>query len=197
MSKIIKLGMLFDESSAPDFGDIVRSASGELALTSSSLSKLTDNLTAAVCGAAFNVSAGTQAWVIDTGDVLAYHPDAWHYVSRRKRSGERYGVLTVEIKDGNAGYVLGDNERIVLSVVSEATVVISKELTLVHFRGNGVYGYRLNLEDAHKLYDLSGSDYTITAEVYREQTDITGSLTIEDTYASEWYDLHIKYDTGV
>ena len=65
MSKIIKLGMLFDENAAPDFGDIVRSASGELTLTSSSLSKLTDNLTAAVCGAAFNISAGTQAWVID------------------------------------------------------------------------------------------------------------------------------------
>lgn len=196
MSKIIKLGMLFDESSAPDFGDIVRSASGELTLTSSSLSKLTDNLTAAVCGAAFNISAGTQAWVIDTGDVLAYHPDAWHYVSRGRRSGERYGALTVEIKSGNAGYVLGDDEKIVLSVVSNAAVVISKELTLMHFRGNGVYGYRLNLEDAHTLHDL-GSNYTVGAEVFRGQTDITGSLTIEDTYASEWYDLHIKYDTGV
>lgn len=196
MSKIIKLGMLFDESTAPDFGDIVRSASDELTLTSSSLSKLTDNLTATVCGAAFNISAGTQAWVIDTGDVLAYHPDAWHYVSRGRRSGERYGALTVEIKSGNAGYVLGDDEKIVLSVVSNATVVISKELTLVHFRGNGVYGYRLNLEDAHTLHDL-GSNYTVGAEVFRGQTDITGSLTIEDTYASEWYDLHIKYDTGV
>lgn len=196
MSKIIKLGMLFDESTAPDFGDIVRSASDELTLTSSSLSKLTDNLTATVCGAAFNISAGTQAWVIDTGDVLAYHPDAWHYVSRGRRSGERYGALTVEIKSGNAGYVLGDDEKIVLSVVSNAAVVISKELTLMHFRGNGVYGYRLNLEDAHTLHDL-GSNYTVGAEVFRGQTDITGSLTIEDTYASEWYDLHIKYDTGV
>lgn len=196
MSKIIKLGMLFDEITAPDFGDIVRSASGELTLTNSSLSKLTDNLTAAVCGAAFNISAGTEAWVIDTGDVLAYHPDTWHYVSRGKRSGERYGVLTVEIKSGNAGYVLGDDEKIVLSVVSNAAVVISKELTLMHFRGNGVYGYRLNLEDAHTLHDL-GSNYTVGAEVFRGQTDITGSLTIEDTYASEWYDLHIKYDTGV
>lgn len=196
MSKIIKLGMLFGESSAPDFGDIVRSASGELTLTSSSLSKLTDNLTAAVCGAAFNIVSGTQAWVIDTGDVLAYHPDAWHYVSRGRRSGERYGVLTVEIKSGNAGYVLGDDEKIVLSVVSNAAVVISKELTLMHFRGNGVYGYRLNLEDAHTLHDL-GSNYTVGAEVFRGQTDITGSLTIEDTDASEWYDLHIKYDTGV
>lgn len=196
MSKIIKLGMLFDEITAPDFGDIVRSASGELTLTSSSLSKLTDNLTAAVCGAAFNVTAGTQAWVIDTGDVLAYHPDAWHYVSRGRRSGERYGALTVEIKSGNAGYVLGDDEKIVLSVVSNAAVVISKELTLMHFRGNGVYGYRLNLEDAHTLHDL-GSNYTVGAEVFRGQTDITGSLTIEDTDASEWYDLHIKYDTGV
>lgn len=196
MSKIIKLGMLFDEITAPDFGDIVRSASDELTLTSSSLSKLTDNLTATVCGAAFNISAGTQAWVIDTGDVLAYHPDAWHYVSRGRRSGERYGALTVEIKSGNAGYVLGDDEKIVLSVVSNAAVVISKELTLMHFRGNGVYGYRLNLEDAHTLHDL-GSNYTVGAEVFRGQTDITGSLTIEDTYASEWYDLHIKYDTGV
>ena len=196
MSKIIKLDMLFDESTAPDFGDIVRSASDELTLTSSSLSKLTDNLTATVCGAAFNISAGTQAWVIDTGDVLAYHPDAWHYVSRGRRSGERYGALTVEIKSGNAGYVLGDDEKIVLSVVSNAAVVISKELTLMHFRGNGVYGYRLNLEDAHTLHDL-GSNYTVGAEVFRGQTDITGSLTIEDTYASEWYDLHIKYDTGV
>lgn len=195
MSKIIKLGMLFDENAAPDFGDIVRSASGELTLTSSSLSKLTDNLTAAVCGAAFNIASGTQAWVIDTGDVLAYHPDTWHYVSRGRRSGERYGSLTVEIKSGNAGYVLGDDEKIVLSVVSDGTTVISKELTLVHFRGNGCYGYRLNLEDAHTLHDLN--DYTISAAIYSGNTDITSTLTIVETDASEWYDLHVKYDTGV
>ena len=197
MSKIIKLGMLFDENAAPDFGDIVRSASGELTLTSSSLSKMTDNLTAAVCGAAFNISAGTQAWVIDTGDVLAYHPDAWHFVKRNARKSDKYGSLQVCVSKNGSSYILDEeNEKIIFSVISGGQTVLSKELHLWHYKGNGLYGYSLNLEDAHTIHDI-GKNYTVNVYVYNGETDITATVDITHPDVMEWYDVHVIYDTGV
>lgn len=198
MSKIIKLEMVFDESTAPDFGDIVRGASGELTLTSSSLSKLTDNLTAAVCGASFAISAGTQAWVIDTGDVLAYHPDAWHYVKRARRTDGHYGSLSVCVKKNGAGYILSEenDEKIVFSVISGGQVVLSKDMYLWHYKGNGIYSYKLNLEDAHTVHNLS-ENYTTSTAVYSGETDITSTVMITSPDVMEWYDAHVVFDTGV
>lgn len=195
MSKIIKLGMLFDESTAPDFGDIAFDRERNIVLTSTSLPKLTDNLTRAVCGETFNIAAGTQAFVIDTCDVLAYHPDAWYYVKRIIRGDTQYGSLSVELKSGNSMYTLADNEKIVFSVISNNETVIRKELTIAHFMGNGCYDYKLNLEDAHTLHDLN--NHTVDVTVYRGSADITDTLTIVRHYEEEWYDLHVKYDTGV
>lgn len=199
MGKIIKLGMLFDESSAPDFGDIERVNARELSLTSDSLPKLTDNVTRAVCGAAFDLQTGTQALVVDTGAVLVYHPDAWHYVKRARRTDGHYGSLSVRVQRDGAGYILSeeDDEKIVFSVINSGEqVVLSKEMYLWHYKGNGLYSYKLNLEDAHTIYDL-GENYTTSTAVYRGETDITPFVTITYPDVMEWYDAHVVYDTGV
>lgn len=198
MGKIIKLGMLFDESSAPDFGDIERVNARELNLTSDSLPKLTDNVTRAVCGAAFDLQAGTQALVVDTGAVLVYHPDAWHYVKRARRTDGHYGSLSVCVKKNGAGYILSEenNEKIVFSVISGGQVVLSKDMYLWHYKGNGIYSYWLNLEDAHTIHDLV-ENYTTSTAVYSGETDITSTVTITSSDVMEWYDAHVVFDTGV
>lgn len=196
MSNIIKLGMVFDESTAPDFGDIAFDKDRNFILTSGSLSKLTDNVTKTVCGAVFSVPPGTQAFVVDTGDVLIYHPDTWRFVKRNSHTEMKYGVLRVCIKNSGANYVSGENEKIVFSVVSNSQTVISKEMTLTHYAGQGIYAYRLNMEDAHAL-SLLGNNYTASVAVYSGETDITSTLTIEHPSVEEWYDVHVKYDTGV
>ena len=198
MGKIIKLGMLFDESSAPDFGDIERVNARELNLTSDSLPKFTDNVTRAVCGAAFDLQAGTQALVVDTGAVLVYHPDAWHYVKRARRTDGHYGSLSVCVKKNGAGYILSEenDEKIVFSVISGGQVVLSKEMHLWHYKGNGIYSYKLNLEDAHTVHNLS-ENYTTSTAVYSGETDITSTVTITFPDVMEWYDAHVVFDTGV
>lgn len=198
MGKIIKLGMLFDESSAPDFGDIERVNARELNLTSDSLPKLTDNVTRAVCGAAFDLQAGTQALVVDTGAVLVYHPDAWHYVKRARRTDGHYGSLSVCVKKNGAGYILSEenDEKIVFSVISGGQVVLSKDMYLWHYKGNGIYSYKLNLEDAHTIHDLV-ENYTTSTAVYSGETDITSTVTITFPDVTEWYDAHVVFDTGV
>lgn len=198
MNKIIKLGMLFDESSAPDFGDIERVNARELSLTSDSLPKLTDNVTRAVCGAAFDIQTGTQALVVDTGAVLVYHPDAWHYVKRARRTDGHYGSLSVCVKKDGAGYILSedDDEKIVFSVISGGQVVLSKDMHLWHYKGNGLYSYKLNLEDAHTIHDLV-ENYTTSTAVYSGETDITSTVTITFPDVMEWYDAHVAFDTGV
>lgn len=199
MGKIIKLGMLFDEGSVPDFGDIERVNARELNLTSDSLPKLTDNVTRAVCGAAFDLQAGTQALVVDTGAVLVYHPDAWHYVKQARRTDGHYGSLSVCVERDGAGYILSeeDDEKIVFSVInSSEQVVLSKEMFLYHYKGNGIYSYKLNLEDAHTIHNL-GKNLTAGIAVYSGETDITSTVTIKYPDVMEWYDAHVVFDTGV
>lgn len=198
LSNIIKLGMVFDESTAPDFGDISFDREHNLILTSTSLPKLTDNLTRAVCGAPFNIQTGTLANVIDTGAVLIYHPDAWYYVKRSTRNSEHYGTLSVQVMNDGAGYILSeaDDEKIVFSVVSGGQTVLAKEMYLYHYKGNGLYSYKLNLEAAHTIHDL-GENYTTNVAVYRGETDITSTVTINYPDVMEWYDAHIVFDTGV
>ena len=195
MSKIIKLGMVFDENSVPDLGDIGFQPDRNLILTSGSVTKLKNNLTRSVCGAAFNLPDGIQAYVADIGDVLVYHPDAWYYVRRSAKTEKRYGKLQLCLKKNGENYILGEDEKIVFSIVSSDQTLLSKELYLIHFCGNGIYSYRLNMEDAHTLHDLSS--YTISISVYSGDTDITSGFTVEYPNAEEWYDVHVVYDTGV
>lgn len=195
MSNIVKLGMVFDENSVPDFGGITFGKDQDLFLTSKDITKL-DNITQTVCGTAFNIPTGTQAIVVDTADIFVYYSgcDAWHSIRRGRET--KYGHLSVYVLNNNSkGYILGKNEKIVISVISNNSTVISKELYTKHYCGNGAYYYWINLEDAHKLYDLN--DYTIDVRIYRGETDITNSLTIEFPAADEWYDAHVKYDTGI
>lgn len=196
MSNIIKLGMVFDESTAPDFGDIAFDKEHDLILTSPNLPKLVENVTRAVCGAAFNIPIGTRAQCLDTGDVLEYLPDSWHYIRRSVATEMRYGNLRVVIKKNGANFLLSDDEKIIFSVISDNETIISKEMKLIHYSGQGIYAYRLNMEDAHALA-LLGSNYTISVAVYSGETDITDTVTIKYPTAEEWYDVHVKYDTGV
>ena len=196
MSKIIKLEMVFDdESTAPDLGDITFDRDRNLMLTHTSKALL-QNLTYSICGAVFNIPAGTHAVVLDTGEVFEYIPDKWYRISDANTSEHKYGTLNISIEKDGAGYALGDDEKIVFSILNNGQAVITKNITQKHYQGNGLYCYWINIEDAHTLHDL-GDDYTISAAVYSGETDITNTFTIKQTRAREWYDANVKYDTGV
>lgn len=195
MSKIIKLEMVFDEATAPDLGDITFDRDRNLVLTHTSKTLL-QNLTYSICGSVFNIPAGTRAVVLDTGEVFEYIPDKWYRISGADMSEHKYGSLKISIKKNGAGYALNENEKIVFSIVSNGQAVITKNMTLRHYNGNGLYCYRINIEDAHTLHDL-GDDYTISAAVYSGGTDITNTMTLTNKTASEWYDVSLKYDTGL
>ena len=108
---------------------------------------------------------------------------------------KRYGRLSLNVKNNGSAYILDDDEKIVFNIMDGNNIAISKNLTLIHYCGNGVYSYRLNMEDAGILHQLG--NYTINIKVYRGDNDITSTLTIEYPDAEEWYDIHIIYDTGL
>lgn len=67
MSKIIKLGMIFDESTAPDFGSIAEISGSELTVLSTDIARLNSILTKSVCGPlalnGFSIRNGTVCFV--------------------------------------------------------------------------------------------------------------------------------------
>lgn len=203
MSNIVKLGMVFDESTVPEFGGIVLGKNGNLLLLSVDYEYL-KNVTKRVCGLAFNIPNGTAAYVLDYNCVYQYYSptDEWLMIKDEKKTTPpvyremHYGNLSVILNKNDASYVLGEGEKIVFSVISDNETIISKELTLRHYYGNGGYLYFLNMEDAHSLFTV-GENYTISVVVYSGETDITDTVTIKYPTAEEWYDVHVKYDTGV
>ena len=86
--KIVKLGMVFENGNAPDFGSIEAGADGALTLKSADVGKLNSVLTKAAIlpvlaqGALFNVAGGTNAVVVDAPAVWRYHAqsDRWYEV---------------------------------------------------------------------------------------------------------------------
>ena len=71
MNKVILLGMVFNETDAPDFGSIRQSESGEYVLLADDIPKLNSTLTRSHCaslladGSLFNVPSGALAFVAD------------------------------------------------------------------------------------------------------------------------------------
>ena len=71
MNKVILLGMVFNETDAPDFGSIRQSESGEYILLADDIPKLNSTLTRSHCapllanGSLFNVLSGALAFVAD------------------------------------------------------------------------------------------------------------------------------------
>ena len=83
MNKVIKLGMLFDGNSVPDFGSIEMSEYGDYVLLDTDVSKLNTVLTKTNCGDVFNVGSGAFAVVLDSPALWVYHSntDTWYEVS--------------------------------------------------------------------------------------------------------------------
>lgn len=93
MSKIIKLGMVFDSSTAPDFGSIERVGESKFQLLADDITKLKSTLTKAnleplvADGSVVDIPAGSDAIVLDyiaeeTAAVYRYHAlsDTWYEV---------------------------------------------------------------------------------------------------------------------
>ncbi|MBQ5824797.1 MAG: hypothetical protein IIW48_08325 [Clostridia bacterium] len=88
MSKIVFLGMVFDEDNAPDFGSIEEGADGFLTLLDEDKGKLNSLLTKAGTaealaeGSHFSIPGGTCAVVADVPAVWRYHSgsDEWYEV---------------------------------------------------------------------------------------------------------------------
>lgn len=88
MSKVIKLGMVFESASAPDFGSIERSPEGEFTLLDDDKAKLNTALKKSVCapllqdGSLFSVQSGAIAVVVDEPAVWRYHAgtDTWYEI---------------------------------------------------------------------------------------------------------------------
>ena len=93
MNKIIILGMLFDESNAPDVGSIRLGRSGDYILLADDIPKLNSTLTRSHCGSLlsdgsfFNVPTGALAFVADwktegSAKVYMYEAtsDTWYEV---------------------------------------------------------------------------------------------------------------------
>ncbi len=91
MNKVILLGMVFNETDAPDFGSIRQSESGEYILLADDIPKLNSTLTRSHCasllanGSLFNVPSGALAFVADwkteeSAKVYMYEmtSDAWY-----------------------------------------------------------------------------------------------------------------------
>ena len=90
MSKIIKLGMAFDSSNAPNFGSIEENPKyqGEYTLLAAHIAKLNNALTKTACtpylssAEDFAVTSGSNAVVADEPAVWRYHAgtDTWYEV---------------------------------------------------------------------------------------------------------------------
>ena len=93
MNKVILLGMVFNETDAPDFGSIRQSESGEYILLADDIPKLNSTLTRSHCapllanGSLFNVLSGALAFVADwkteeSAKVYMYEKssDTWYEV---------------------------------------------------------------------------------------------------------------------
>lgn len=93
MSKTIKLGMVFDSSTAPDFGSIERVGTKEYQLLADDITKLNSTLTKThlaplvADGSVVDIPAGSDAIVLDyiaeeTAAVYRYHAqsDEWYPV---------------------------------------------------------------------------------------------------------------------
>lgn len=93
MSKIIKLGMTFEENSIPDFGSIERVGTKEYQLLADDITKLNSTLTKTnleslvADGSVVDIPAGSDAIVLDyiaeeTAAVYRYHAlsDTWYPV---------------------------------------------------------------------------------------------------------------------
>ena len=89
MSKVIKLGMVFDAENAPDFGSI-EGEGCEFTLLAEDIAKLNTVLKRSVCtalGAQWGIPSGANAVVADhisagTGAVYRYHEgsDTWYEI---------------------------------------------------------------------------------------------------------------------
>ncbi len=90
MNKVIKLGMLFNEGEAPDFGSIEQNPrySGEYSLLAADIPKLNSMLTRSSClsylsnTADLPIMSGSTALVLDEPAVWRYHTgtDRWYEV---------------------------------------------------------------------------------------------------------------------
>ena len=88
LNKVIKLGMVFNEGSVPDFGSIEMGQDGALTLLDDDKSKLNSTLTRAGCtsyladSSMFSIAGGTNAVVADAPAVWRYHSgsDTWYEV---------------------------------------------------------------------------------------------------------------------
>ncbi len=88
LKRIIKLGMVFDENNAPDFGSIEEGRDGALTLLDYDKGKLNTVLTKAglasylSAGSRFSIEGGTNAIVADVPAVWRYHSgsDQWYEV---------------------------------------------------------------------------------------------------------------------
>ena len=91
MSKVIRLGMMFEENGAPDFGSISRIERGEFVLLAEDIDELNSTLTKDNCepllceNEAFDVPSGALAFVADwktegTARVYIYEAssDTWY-----------------------------------------------------------------------------------------------------------------------
>ena len=90
MNKVIKLGMLFNEGEAPDFGSIEQNPRypGEHSLLAADIPKLNSMLTRSAClsylsnPADLPIMSGSTALVLDEPAVWRYHTgtDRWYEV---------------------------------------------------------------------------------------------------------------------
>ena len=90
MNKVIKLGMLFNEGEAPDFGSIEQNPrySGEYSLLAADIPKLNSMLTRSSClsylsnPADLPIMSGSTVLVLDEPAVWRYHTgtDRWYEV---------------------------------------------------------------------------------------------------------------------
>lgn len=92
MSKIIKLGMVFDTATAPDFGSIALTRNSDLTALATDIPKLNSTLTRAVCtplmqSGTFPIVTGDVCFIADwktSESAKAYmyegSSDAWYEV---------------------------------------------------------------------------------------------------------------------
>ena len=92
MSKIIKLGMVFDTATAPDFGSIMNTRDSDLTALAADIPKLNSTLTRAVCEplmevGTFPIVSGDVCFITDwktSESAKAYmyegSSDAWYEV---------------------------------------------------------------------------------------------------------------------
>ena len=92
MSKIIKLGMVFDTETAPDFGSIMNTRDNDLTALAEDIPKLNSTLTRAVCEplmevGTFPIVSGDVCFITDwktaeSAKVYMYEgsSDAWNEV---------------------------------------------------------------------------------------------------------------------